>query len=297
MSWLEMPPLSALRAFSVFAAVGNVSRAGSELNVSHAAISQQIRSLETHLGVALVNREGRALKLTEAGRHLAQALEAGFDTIRSGVQDVSARESARPLHISCTPMFALNWLMPRLQSFRVAHPEVDLMLNPTADVVSLGPGHADLAIRYGTGDWAGCESDLLLASPIVVVAAPSLLQGRKVVTPRDLIDLPKIEELGTTEVSDWFNKHGVEEPDDERGGRMQLPGNLLIEATLSGQGIAVKVEAFAARYIADGRLVELFRDREDCGYYIVHTRGVLRPAAKAFVTWLRREKRSSGGAT
>ena len=81
MNWRDLPPLSALRAFAAFAQAGNVVAAGDALGVSHAAISQQLRSLETHLDIALLDRSGRALRLTPDGIELAQALDSGFSGI------------------------------------------------------------------------------------------------------------------------------------------------------------------------------------------------------------------------
>jgi LysR family glycine cleavage system transcriptional activator len=91
MDWLSLPPLAALRAFSAYAEHGNLAKAGAALNVSHAAISQQLRSLEDYLGTPLVDRSGRALELTAEGRHLAQALLLGFGAIQSAVQDLNAQ--------------------------------------------------------------------------------------------------------------------------------------------------------------------------------------------------------------
>ena len=131
MDWRSLPSLSALRAFAALAETGSFTRAGAALNVSHAAISQQVRALEERLGVALLPRDGRRGVLTPAGERLAAALEAGFGGIARAVDELTGADADRPLHVSTTPAFAANWLMPRLASFRHEHPEVELMLNPT----------------------------------------------------------------------------------------------------------------------------------------------------------------------
>jgi LysR family transcriptional regulator, glycine cleavage system transcriptional activator len=290
MDWLSMPPLAALRAFAAYAEHGNLARAGGALNVSHAAISQHLRSLEDHLGAQLLDRSGRALALTREGSHLAQALLLGFGAMQSAVQDISTQGAARPLHISCTPMFAANWLMPRLAEFRMQQPEIDLVIDPRGEIVELHPGGVDIAIRYGDGKWAGLEAEILLASPMAVVAHPSLLQGRVVRSPEDLLDYPWLEELGTTEAAHWLRSRGV--ADAIRGASIKLPGNLLMQAVRDGQGVAVGVKDFVSEDLQSGRLVELFTSNEARGYHIVTRPGVQRVQARLFISWLRRHRRA-----
>ncbi|WP_424985032.1 LysR family transcriptional regulator [Microbulbifer sp. S227A] len=290
MNWLDLPPLSMLRAFAAFAQTSSVSKAGKVLNVSHAAISQHLRGLEAHLDARLLDRSGRGLVLTEQGQRLAEAVMLGFGAIGTAVQELSAADAARPLHISTTPTFAAQWLMPRLPGFRAAHPEIDLMLDPSAAVVALAPGGIDVALRHGQGGWPGLVSQPLLLSRLVVVAAPALLRGREIADPRDLADFPWLEELGTSESTQWLRSKGINR--GLVGGRVQMPGNLLLDAARDGQGVSVVVRDFVEPDLKAGRLVELFRE-EPSAYYIVTRPGVLRPHAKAFVRWLRRQV--SGG--
>lgn len=292
MNWLDMPPLSMLRAFSAFAQTGSVTKAGEALNVSHAAISQHLRGLEAHLDTPLLDRSGRALVLTEQGQRLADAVTLGFGAIGTAVQELSAEDAVRPLHISTTPTFAAQWLMPRLHGFRGAHPEIDLMLDPSAAVVALAPGGIDVALRHGKGEWPGLVSEPLLESLLVVVAAPSLLRGKVIADPRDLADFPWLEELGTSESSQWLRAKGVSR--GIVGGRVQMPGNLLLDAVRDGQGVSVVVRDFVEPDLRAGRLMELFSEAPSA-YHIVTRPGVLRPHAKAFVRWLRRQRSEAIG--
>jgi len=287
MDWRKLPPLSALRAFAAFSQTGNVTLAGSALNVSHAAISQQLRALETHLGVTLLDRSSRALSLTVEGKQLARALDLGFGAIGAAVQELKGADAHRPLHISCTSSFAASWLMPRLPEFRNKHPEINLMLDPSPELVSFKPGGVDLAIRYGDGIWPGLEVELLLASPMVIVAAPGLLPATGEVTPADLAHYPWLEELGTTESTAWLETYGVQMSDEVS--RVQVPGNLLLDGVRSGQGVVVTVRFFVEEDLRSGRLVELFSEESNNGYHIVTRPGVLRPTARKFVQWLRRQ--------
>jgi LysR family glycine cleavage system transcriptional activator len=287
MDWLTLPPLSALRAFAALAETGSFSGAGAALNVSHAAVSQQVRALEERLGVSLVRREGRRAALTPEGIRLADALGPAFQSIRHVVDELSGADATRPLQISTTPSFAISWLMPRLSEFRHEHPEVELMLNPTPQVVELAPGGVDVAIRHGRGGWPGLDAELLLPTSLVVVAARSLIGDRRITDPRDILDLPWLQELGTSEMSEWLRGRGVIAPRKESVAH--LPGHLVLEALRSGDGVTMSARALIARDIDEGRLVVLFEDRiPRDGYYIVTRPGVLRPPLKAFVAWLRR---------
>ena len=286
MDWLRLPPLASLRAFSAFAERRSVVEAGAALNVSHAAISQQLRALEKHLGVALLDRSGKALALTADGEHLARALHLGFGAIETAVRDIARTGSERPVHVSLTPSFAASWLMPRLPMFRAAHPRIDLVLDPTPDLVELRPGGIDVAIRYGDGGWSGVEASMLLQTPMVIVAAPSLLKGKTDWSPTELAQLPWLEEIGTTEATTWLAQRNA---GPARGaGRTELPGNLVLDGLRAGQGVTVTVRHFVEADINAGRLVELYAEPDARGYHIITAKSPLRPAVKAFVGWLRR---------
>lgn len=288
MEWKQLPPMAALRAFSAFAQSGNVQAAGDALGVSHAAISQQLRVLEKHLDVALLDRSGRSMRLTPAGEVLAKALHAGFAAMIEAAQEITGTRDERPLHISCTPTFAASWLMPRLPSFRAQHPEANLRLDPTPALAPLSPDGIDIAIRYGVGPWPGLETELLLESPMVVIAAPSLV-GEGPLPPIDALSgYPWLEEASTSESTDWLRRFGNGALAPKA--LMQVPGNLLLDGARNGQGVAVTVLLFVARDIAAGRLRELHRtERPGSGYNIVTRPGVMRPALKDFVRWIRRE--------
>ncbi len=285
MDWLHLPPMASLRAFTVFSHARSVTAAGDALNVSHAAISQQMRNLEEHLGVTLLDRHGRNLVLTAKGQKLADTLTKGFATIDQGVAEIRDSDAARPLQVTTTPTLAMSWLMPRLAHFRAKHPEIDVMLNTTPELVALEPGGTDIALRYGQGDWEGMDNELLLQSPLVVVAAPSLVGDCQIKCPADLIGFPWLQELDANESTDWLLRQGVTE--ERTKGVLQLPGNLLLDGVRDGQGVAVTILEFVKRDVEAGRLRVLFETKRDSGYFIVTRKGVLRPAAKAFVTWLR----------
>lgn len=287
MHWQSLPSLSALRAFAALAETGNFTRAGEALNVSHAAVSQQVRALEERLGVLLVARGGARGRLTPEGERLAQALATAFGGIAEVVDELTGADG-RPLQVTTTSAFAANWLMPRLSEFRHLHPEVELMLNPTSQIVEIAPGGVDVAIRFGKGHWRGLDAELLVATSMVLVGAVSLIADRTIREPKDILELPWLQELGTSEMSNWLRDRGVIVPRKESV--IHLPGHLVLEGIRNGDGVSLASRVVVERELASGKVVALFEDSEPgIGYYIVTRPGVMRRPLKAFVAWLRRQ--------
>lgn len=296
MDWRALPPLNSLKVFAVVAETKSLSAAGRELNVTHAAVSQQVRSLEKLMGLQLVVREGRGVALTPEGEQLYSGLSNGFEAIRETVDALLKDDTARPLNITMTPSFAVSWLMPRVNDFRLQHPDIELMLNPTAEVIELKPGGVDLAIRFGGGTWSGLDSELLLPTNFAVVAANCLIGNKKIETPEDILEFPWLQEYGTNELAIWMEEQGVVPK-----GKLNithLPGYMVLEGLRRGDGISATAMAFIEPDIASGSLQVLFEDtvRPGTGYYMLTRPGVMRPPLKKFMTWLRamRDERSAG---
>ncbi|QFT32561.1 LysR family transcriptional regulator [Roseibium porphyridii] len=287
MDWRSLPPLNALKAFTAVAERKSLSAAGRDLNVTHAAISQQVRSLETFMGQQLVVREGRGIALTPEGELLFNGLKRGFEAIQETVDELLEDDAARPLHITTTPSFAVSWLMPRINDFRLKHPEIELMLNPTPEVVELTPGGADLAIRYGDGDWPGIEAELFMETHFAVVGASCLVKDRKIEKPEDILDFPWLQEYGSNELKLWLEKQGK-----VPCGRLNvthMPGYMVLEGLRRGDGISAVATAFVEPDLETGNLVILIEGSiyEGTGYYMATRPGVKRPPLKAFMSWLR----------
>lgn len=288
MDWRNLPPLTALRAFAALAQTGSASAAGEALNVSHAAISQQVKQLEAHMGLTLTRREGRGLSLTPEGAQLAEALAEGFGVVAQRVAALTGADARRPLQISVTPQFAASWLMPRLGDFQARHRGIDLMVHPSPQRADPAPGGIDIAIRFGLGRWEGLEAELLLPTDIVVVAAPSLVGEGTFERREELLEYPWLAELDASPASDWMFRAGLAEL---RGTSVtHVPGNLMLDGARAGHGIAVLTSSSVEADVAAGRLRILFRDTGETGYFIVTRAGVMRPAAKAFLRWLRAQR-------
>ncbi len=284
MNWRDMPPLSALRAFEAYATHGSLQRAGDRLSVSHAAVSQQIRNLESHLNVTLLDRSGRQAQLTLEGMALANVLSTSFDAISAQITQMTTKDAERPLIVSTTPSFAANWLVPRLADFRVKHPLINVVIDANPDLSELGSNGSDVAIRFGQGAWPGVEERLLIKTRRVAVAAPSFICDDCPTSPEDLARFPLLQEIGTSESSLWLEKHGVS--DAGQGGVTVLPGSLTLDAARMGQGITVTAGIWVQADLDAGRLVKLFEDDEDYGYFVVTRAGVQRASLKAFVKWV-----------
>ena len=285
MEWSDLPSLNSLRAFSAVAETGSYSQAARQLNVTHAAVSQQVKSLEARLGVALVVRDGRGTALTAEGAGLARDLETGFTAIRRGVETLTGTDVSRPVQITTSPAFAVEWLMPRIAEFQQRHPEITLMLNPSVEVMELKPGGIDLAVRYTDRRRLEKEVTPVLISDMVVIGTPSLIEDGAYDNPSALKNLPWLQELGTNEVAEWFERRGITL--DRPLMTSQMPGNLIMQAVRRGDGISYTARAFFRDEIRAGQVVVLFSDPVVGIYYIETAPGVMRPPVKTFLTWLK----------
>ena len=254
------------------------------LNVTHAAVSQQVKALEDHLGATLVVREGRGIRLTDDGAVLAQALEVGFATIEQGVNRLLQATVERPVQITMSPAFAVEWLMPKVMEFQYANPGITLMLNPTSELVELKPGGIDVAIRYRDRRRPQPDVPAVLISDMIVIGAPSLLAGRELGDPASLVELPWLQELGTNEVADWFTYHGV--VPDRPLTVNHMPGNLIMDGVRRGDGITYTARAFFREELETGKVVELYSEPVFGVYFIETAPSPMRPAVRVFLDWL-----------
>ncbi len=285
MDWHTLPSLTSLRAFAAAAEFRNLTRAAGALNVTHSAVSQQIRGLEQHLGTQLVSRTRHGIALTAQGEFLAAGLHEAFASMASLTESISSAEAVRPLVVSATPMFSSAFLMPRLSTFVQEFPDIELRIDSTIQAVDLKPGGIDIAIRYGTGRWSGLVSQMLLPGCLTVVAAKELIGERVLKGPIELLDFTLLQEQASVEFDLWLEKVGVPPGADRRV--VRLPGNMLLDGIRRGDGVGATVPAFISDELKSGDLVALFDDPiPQIGYHLVTLPGPVRPAAKVFQKWL-----------
>ena len=284
--WRTLPSLTALRAFAATAELRSFSQAARVLNVTHAAVAQQVRALEDQLGRALVQRDGRGVSLTTDGEQLAEALGEGFAAMARGVEALRAGEADRPVRLTLTASFAAQWLMPRLKDFWEKYPDIGLSMHPDARVVDMHRERMDLGIRYGNGVWPGVEATYLTSGRLVVAGAPSLLGDRERLTPEEMREMDWVLQRNWPEQDAYLRQLGLE---PETLSRTDLSGEeLVIAAARQGLGLAVESLALIESDVDGGRLRVVHESREKLpAYFIVTLPGPQRAAARAFLKWLK----------
>lgn len=283
--WRSLPPLSSLRAFSAVAELGGFSQAARALNVTHAAVAQQVRALEQMLDTPLVARDGRGMALTAEGQQLAQTLGDGFGTIAAGVAALRAGGADRPVRITLTASFATQWLMPRLKEFWDIHPDIALSLHPDPRVLDLRRDGMDLGIRYGNGDWPGVTARFLAPARMAVAAAPDLLEGRASLTLDEMQGMEWILARDWPEQENYLKSLGLV---PEALSRTEFVNeDLSLAAARQGLGLVVESLALMEDDLDEGRLVLLHDSKDKLpAYFIVTLPGPQRAATRAFLKWL-----------
>ncbi|HVG46716.1 MAG TPA: LysR family transcriptional regulator [Rubellimicrobium sp.] len=285
---MSLPSLTSLRAFEATARLGGFSAAARELNVTHAAVAQQVRGLEAALGTTLLERAGRGLVLTPEGDRLAAALKDGFEAIAAAVEEARVGEDGRPLRVTLTPAFASQWLMPRLGRFWARHPDTPLSLHPDRQIVDLARSRMDLAIRFGDGQWPGLEVEMLVAASYTIVAAPGLLGDRVTLTLEEMAGMPWIFEQGSDEERAWLRRIGLD-PGTLRTTPMPTE-DLALSAARAGYGLYVELSVLVREDIASGRLRAVHESADSrFGYWMTRRPAEPRPALRQFMRWLRTE--------
>jgi LysR family glycine cleavage system transcriptional activator len=255
----SIPPLTALRCFEAVARLGGVTQAARELHVTHSAVSQQIKVLEDAMGVALFVREARALRPTEDGRLYALEIRTALRDITQATRRAQGRPHESELVIATLPSFAQHWLVPRLPSFREAHPYYRVRLLTSLQLQDLRHGVSDIGIRMGQGHWPDVAQQKLFDDEMIVVAAPHFAlapNGRFPVTAEDVICCPLIASPDAP-WSDWCEAAQVPEPDAGRAVLSANDSNVVISAVLLGQGVALERRSLVSHALARGELVQI----------------------------------------
>ena len=253
---VRLPPMQALRAFEAAARERSLTRAAESLSVTHGAISHQIKSLESDLGVRLVERHGRGIRLTDDGERFASRVRAAFAELTTAVHEITTRANPRLLRVSVVPSFAARWLLPRIRDFLVAHPDVDLDVRSNMANVDFARDDADIAIRYGHGDWPGVASEHLLDDWFFPVCSPAIANGRVPARPEDLTRYTLLRS-DDEPWKPWFDAAGLDWPEPARGPIFSDLSHGL-QAAIEGHGVALARSSLLAHDVRNGILVRPF---------------------------------------
>ncbi|WP_051227369.1 LysR substrate-binding domain-containing protein [Oceanospirillum beijerinckii] len=288
----RLPPLKALRVFAVAAQLESFKLAAEQLFVTQAAVSQQIRLLEEHLGQKLFIRLNREVRLTPSGQLLLPYALQAFDLLDKGVTRLMDDPNPQHLVISCLPSFAGRWLVPRLGAFQRQHPDLSISINPKITLETFDSGDVDVAVRFGLGQYPDLQAEFLLDDYLLPVCSPKLLEQYDLGQP-NLGDMPILADnaLDQEEVWQAFTKkagltkgiHSV---------LLITDATMLVDAILSGQGLSLVRFSLAYQLIESGQLVcpLPYYWLSDYAYYLVAPEHHFkRPKLQQLQTWILEE--------
>lgn len=295
----RLPPLNSIRAFEATARHLSFSKAADELNVTPGAVSQQVKVLEDYLDLKLFKRKNRMILLTDEAQICLPLLSEGLDKLSQGIEIIREQNNDKPITITASPTFASRWLLPRLTSFQQQFPDIDVRIEASNELADLINDDIDVGIRFGTGEYSGLEADYLFSQNVIPVCHPSLLEGKnKIQDPEDLKNHTLLHAHGDYFVMDdnthvdwemWFATIGVSDI-DARHGLHFSQYNLLIEAAIRGQGVALVGDAVISDELETGQLVKLFEETDiplNFSYYLAYSNNKANlPRVKIFRQWL-----------
>lgn len=290
---LRLPPLNSLRVFHAVVRHRSLREAAEELYVSPQAVGQQIRLLEEALGVVLMEREGRGIRLTEKAITLSHYVNAGFEEFEEGIRRVTGPRERERINLNVSPYFGTRYLMPRLGQFRIAVPEAEIGLTTMIDLVDLERDQIDLAVQWGYGEKSDLLSHLLLRDPKVICCRPDM--AGQITKPADLLQTNLLQPARSRRLwPDILRYLGVDAPPLDRSLTFDDAATMR-RAAYQGLGVGLISVLDAEEDIASGKLVAplgkecLARMPADTvpGFYLITTRTRLRakPVA-ALHRWL-----------
>ena len=285
----RLPPLNPLRAFEATARRGSVSAAARELNVTHGAISHQIRALELSFNAALFERGGKRLKLTSQGALLLPAVTHAFEGIAAATAAMTRPTTSGELRIVCVPALLSFWMIPRLHQFTEQFPDVQLTLIASNDAANLFSADVDICLLYGDGNWPDCWARLWSRLELFPVVSPTLLNMRPLRSLRDLRDHVILHGDDGREWNTWLA--AADGIDIQRGRQhFMSDARLSTEAALHNQGVALGDTITAGSLICQGRADRPLRSHRSGQRCLLcspaATKTARRRSSRSFIDWL-----------
>ena len=282
--------MNALRAFEAAARHSSFTKAAAELNVTQAAISHQVKGLEERLGEALFRRNNRVLELTEQGRALLPDVTAALDLLAAATDRFAARD--RPLVLTVLPSFAAKWLLPRLRNLRERHPNLEVKLDTSDDVLDFALDDVDVAIRYGKGNWPDLAAEHLMDEEVFPVCAPELLTSPAPLKhPNDLRHHVLLHDRMNETWAMWLKAAGARGVNPDRGPAFTHSA-MVLAAAIDGLGVALARGPLVADDLAAGRLVRPFQaalPARGSYFFVCRPSEAEEPRVVALRDWLRAE--------
>ena len=288
----SLPQLNRLRAFEAVARLGSLSLAGGALGVSASAVGRQIKDLEGALGVPVVQRDGRGIRLTDEGRNLIAGLKPAFNLIYSAFESARRKPGRGRLTLRMPPIFATAWLLPRLPRFQERARDVDLVLADLNFEEMPSTQAADVVIDYG--DFSETHSDIaekLTDEAVFPVCVPSMCPEDGDLSRLTLLHRHSFpSRYGIPDWPGFLDAVGRRVPDPNSGPR--VAGGLILDAARAGNGAALAIWTIARDDLKSGRLVRPIPESMEIGhgYWLLLTRSAQeKPEVSDFRDWLREE--------
>jgi LysR family glycine cleavage system transcriptional activator len=289
----KIPSTAALVCFDSAARHGSYTEAASELALSQSAVCRQIGSLESFLGVKLFRRTKRGVVMTDAGTAYHRQIGRTLDVVERDTLDLMARAGrGGTLELAVVPTFGTRWLVPRLADFAKRYPEITVNLSSRTRPFAFDETPIDASIYAGDGNWPGAACTYLMPETLVPVCSPSLLGGRRKVTPKELAQLPLLQQSTRPYAwRQWFESAGYLPGNELVGPRYEL-FFMSLQAALCGLGVALVPEYDLGDDIASGRLVIPVKHAcpSDRAYYLACPEGKSEDVVlSTFRTWLQEQ--------
>ncbi|HEX8544357.1 MAG TPA: LysR substrate-binding domain-containing protein [Pseudomonas sp.] len=252
-----LPPLRAIQSFEQTARFGNVARAAEVLDLTPSAVSHQLAKLEALIGRQLFVRAARGVSLTPVGEQYLKDVSGLLHSLAVATERAASDVSLDCLRLHSAPSFGLLWLMPRLEAFRMSHPDIQINLSCSYESLHFSRDKIDVDIRHGQPNWPSYEVRTVRNETFAVLASPKLLARHAVNGAADLLERDLIlSEATLLKWPEWFAQHGLARP--EKPYALSFDRSYMtLEAASHGLGFALESSLLAQKYLASGALVEV----------------------------------------
>jgi DNA-binding transcriptional LysR family regulator len=289
----NLPPLRAIQVFEQTARFGNLAKAAEVLDLTPSAVSHQLAKLEAMIGRQLFVRAARGVTLTPVGEQYLKDISGLLHTLEVATERATSDVSLDCLRLHSSPSFGLLWLMPRLEAFRMSHPDIQINLSCSYESLHFSRDKIDVDIRHGRPNWPSYEVRTVRNETFAVLASPALLARRPVIGATDLLERDLIlSEATLLKWPEWFAQHGLARPEHPFALSFDR-SYMTLEAASHGLGFALESTLLAQKYLASGALVEVAPDTLSApvaAHHLVFPKAHSNyPRVRRFLEWMENE--------